>query len=375
MFSLSFLFNLPANQPANKKRLFQWTCWLLPLCFFSLSGCVTLKSRSSQVVDKDEGRAVSGMHYFLPKANIQITGTLGAKNASYVLQIERVMEADREQRYRLRPTRSVFHDDVHTFEVNGKGLIKTAGVTATNQVETIVLNLTNTVIQLGQIATKASKFAADVQGEDIATKLKPFKVVYDPYDAGEIEEARRIVQRSGFVLEAELLHRLHKTPAAGARRDPWTHEEAASESGIYYRPCTTARVTLRMQEQLGNLMRSTDVPVPDRDDVSVFRLGRGVFATKTETLAFEDGEIRSMNSTRPSEAVAFTKIPLTVTTRALGALNEAPALGQFLWRPEPAANADIKAQTERLKAENERLKAEKALRDQAAANQKLQGQL
>jgi hypothetical protein len=335
-----------------------------------LTCCASFKSRPAQVADKDDGRAVTGLHYFLPKGRIQIVGAKGAGNA-YTLAITRVLEADREQRYRLRQTSSVFHNDTHTYEVNEKGLIASLNTVNTSKVETIVVNLADTVIDLAKIALNATKMGSTVVEKKVLTDVQPFQVIFDPYELTEINAAVKVAENAGFILEAEHLRRSMKQDARKPHLDPWTHEVAASEAGVCYRPCTTARVTLRMEPHLGHLLRSTEVAVPDLDDVAVFSLKRGVFATKTEAVTFADGEITNVEMTRPSEALEFTKIPLTVTTKALSALKELPALGELLWKPAAEPNADIKAQTARLKAENERLKAEQALQEQAAKNQAL----
>lgn len=310
------------------------------------------------------------MHYFLPRASIEITGRLPeAGKTEYRLDIKRVMEADQRRRYRLLPTRSMFHDDKHTLEVDENGLLKSAGVASTSQVKTIVMNLTNTFINAGEFF--ASNQPEKDRSMEVSTKLKPFKVVYDPYDAGEIAAAKQVMNAAGFVLEAELLKHGGKMPVPDSRKDPWTRTEEPSESGIYYHPNTTAQVAVKMGLDHGNLLRRVEVPLPDLDDVAVFRLDRGVFADRTENIVIKEGEITNMNSTRPSELEAFTTIPLDVSKRLLKAVGDTPALGQFLWKPAADPNQDIKDQMERLKAENERIKAEQAVRDQAAANQKL----
>lgn len=363
--------NSPLHRPPLYQNLALQILWL-PVLFWVLPGCTALKSHSAQVADQDDGHAVTGMHYFLPRASIEITGKLPeAGKTEYRLTITRIMEADQSRRYRLRPTRSIFHDDDHTFEVNESGLLKTTGVVSISKVKQIVLNLTDTLINMGSIYTKGQRQGSGGGGESVVTKLKPFKVVYDPYDAGEIATARQIMADAGFVLEAERLVRHGKQPASDVRKDPWTHVEALSESGIYYHPNTTVQVAVRMGLMHGNLLRRVEVPVPDLDDVAVFRMDRSIFADRTETITIADGEISGMNSSRPSELMAFTTIPLEVSQHVVGALNELPALGNFLWRPAADPNQNIKNQMARLKAENDRLQAEQAVRDQAAANEKL----
>lgn len=349
-----------------------------------LTGCTGLSTQNANVNEADSGHARTGIHYFLPKARIKIVGEPSDDKTPYSLSITKELVADKEQRYRLVQTGSIMHDDTMQYQVNGSGLMDSeVKAKSDSKIEAISVNVVETGLNVirarlktaspapaGAMAEAPDAKAADAQ----QPTLKPFEVNFDPYVQGEVEAARQVMVDAGFSLNTSSLVRNTKMPAKRPYRSYETGEVASSSEGIYYRPSTTVNVRVAMIRDDRNLVINQRVSIPDKDDVSVFRLSRGFFANTDDAVTFANGEPRKIVIDKKSEGAALTHLPLAITNKVLEATKAVPAVAQFFWKPKRDPNADIKTQTAALNAENARLKEENQLLQLKQENERLNKQ-
>ena len=354
----------------------RFTCRLcLPV--WLLSGCTGFKTQDATLTQKDPGHAATGLHYFLPKARIKIVGTEAADaQHTYTIAISRDLVADKEKRFRLIQTESAFHQDTMKYAVDRSGLIN-SDLTATSEskVEDVVLNVVNTALNVVQMKIKGAspaKTGSDVAPAEAApVPLKPFEVNFDPYVRKEVLAAAAIMKDAGFTLKSEELFRHDKRPAQHPYRSLETGEVTSSQEGIYYRPSTTVRIKVDMARGDQNLLVNENMSIPDKDDLAVFHIARGLFAKTEHTVTFANGEITKMVLDKKSEGVGLTSIPLKATKAVLDVTKAVPAVANFFWKPKADPNADIKGQTARLQAEKARLEEENTMMKLAQENEQL----
>ena len=107
-----------------------------------------------------------------------------------------------------------------------------------------------------------------------------------------------------------------------------------SHLGVFYRPLTTVKISVECQGD-ASIALHRNVPVPDRESLAVYSISRGAFVKRENKVTFRNGEPVDVDYKYPSDALAFTKIPLNLTTKALAALDAVPSLAHFIYRPPP----------------------------------------
>lgn len=367
-----------------------------------LSACSSMRTVDAPTNVSQSGRAYAGLHYFLPRGIIDIVGTVDADGKAYTVTIARHNEADRRQRYLLVQNNSILHEDVTDLKVNDKGLLnEDLALTSESKTAQIIYNVTDTAINIAKIYAKTSG-ASPMTAYGLAAEptapinLKSFKVSFDPLKDEEITDAENTVRDAGFDLRVE--RRKSTTSSLELKGGPENSHDASttardslpisedpllkgngpSRAGVYYRPLTTVKVKLHIRQnvknkdEIGELAINQNVPIPDPSALAIYSLYRGTLIKKETTLTFADGEPRTMHHKKPSELLAASEIPLTISSHVLAAL---PDLGSLVYKPKSGPNAKIEADTARLNAQTAAINARTdALKANQAAEDALKKQ-
>lgn len=321
-----------------------------------------------------------GSYYFLPKTRIKIDGVPGKDN-SYAVTIAQVNEPDRDHRYFLSYHPNGFAEDIYTVTVDSKGLLQTLNLQAEDKTPAIINKLADTAVSVLSAAENAAGLVRKQAGTPTPNPCDPppqlaFSVAFDPQDYDEYWRAKKLLGKAKFELTVcpeprtskpnECSTSDAKQVVQGARPASESEQHSLSSNGVFFHPPTTITITVKpLDYECLRLVQTTDVRIPDRHEVAVFDLTRLALVKRTTNLAFVDGNLTTVNETRPSQVLAGVTIPADLAAKVAAAI---PALIKI---QNDTANAEINArtaqlnaQTAQLTAESNRLKAEAALAQQ-----------
>ena len=331
-----------------------------------VSSCSSLRTIDARVDMPGDGKARVGVHYFLPRGILTIEGRNDTSAGEYKITIQRDNVPDNTDRYWLTQTTSLLHDDVSKFKVNENGLLyETVDSIGDPKIDKVIENLLAAAVNLGNIKTKLvrqNKTALDDgTGKVFTEPLRPFTVSFDPLDQEQVDSAEKAVARAGVTMKVsgnQLYDKAlnwKKPPQWDARvQTPPSHE------GIFYRPLTTVKVQLSVQDtkESNPFVVNRVVAVPDPQSIATYSMKRGAFAKRKQNVVMVNGEPREVDFDHPSELAAFTVLPVTITKTVLDNL---PALTSLFYKPQPGSPAATTAETKKIEAETENIQAAKAL--------------
>jgi hypothetical protein len=304
----------------------------------------------------EDSKSYTGLHYFLPRGIIDIQGTVAQGAAgTYQLKVTRHNEPDRTQRYRLVQRNSGLYEDTTDIQVNDKGLLTDKlSLTSESKTGDIVSSLTDTFVNVATIAAKFSGPGGVMTGATNENQtpspppLKPFNVSFDPLIRSEVNHARDIAERAGFLLSVERTGM--GVNAAKDQSAQLVSGGGVSRNGVFYRPLTTVKLKIEQIRDLdqSETTLSINVPIPDVQSIAVFDLHRAPFVKKETQLTFADGELRALHHVKPSEVYGAVQIPANATKKIVDAL---PTIGSLFYKPEPKPNDDLAAKTAHLQAQ------------------------
>ena len=322
--------------------------WPVLIGLLLLAGCTSESGVQTQVTGPNatrEGPEI-GLHYFLPRGKIRMTGSNEKADGSSAFKITstRVIEPDRSQLCFLKYHRSFFHDDDFTLEVEDNGLLKTVNATSTDQSPAIIESLTDTAINVLKIAGEAGGRKA---GPTVTPR--PFVYTFDPLDAKERRAAVSFLAEMGVVLVIRT--------ADGTESDRSTTESTVSTDGVLYHPPLV--VTLRFSIGTDSNDSASHV-LPNPAITKCLSLRRASLVRQDTQLTFSNGMLAHVKFTRPSQALAAVQIPQKITQKV------ADAIPQIIKIQNEAATQELQQKTAVLQAQQNYLQAQMDLRKKEA---------
>lgn len=296
-----------------------------------------------------------GNYYFLPRGVVRIVG--GEADGVYTVKITRFNVPDASARYYLRQNHNPFYDDATLLEVDAAGLLATTNVVTEDKTPAIIDKVTETLVNVAKISANlgGSPFGIRSIKQVAKQKLLPFNCTFDPLIPSEVDTARRQMKDCGFSLSVS------SADADGKGSTPVAAGKLAT-SGVYYRPPVTVQIRVTTLGDFdGHMIESSTVRVPDPRHIAVLDLRRPFLVKKTTNLAFVDGDLKKVDYTKPSEALAFVSIPASVTGKI------AEALPSIIQVKDSRANAGLQAEKARLDAQKGVLDSQLALRNSQKA--------
>lgn len=311
-----------------------------------------MRTETAAVEDSVPGKARVGNYYFLPRGRVRVVGE-PQNEGGYKITISRFNVPDVGSRYFLKQNFNAFFDDHTVLEVDDQGLLATVNVTSEDKTSEIIDKVTETVISVAKIAANVSGGLAPrsaAMGADAEPFVpKPFNCTFDPLKPAEVRAAQAGVDNAGFALTVG--NGGDSPAAAGPVR------EKLSRDGVYHRPPRLVHVTITAGKAAGTaVLERTTVRVPDPDQIAVLSLSRPFLVKKTTNLEFAAGDLKKVDFSKPSEALALVSIPASVAAKV------AEAIPSIIEVRDARANAGLTAEKARLDARKAAIDSELALR-------------
>ena len=287
---------------------------LLFICMFTAGGCASVVMQSTQMKPSVSKNTIThfqsqsleyGIHYFLPTGKIKLKlseTNLGRKILEYV---ETVYEPDLDYFFLLqyKPV-STSEDDV-TINITNDGLLDKITVTTKEQTVAIVEKII-------EIAKEAAKLALGVpvpggfKAAGTAEKVvKEAVFVVDLLDSEELSKLNnKFLSPSGFTVALER----YKNWGKIITKDKDQDTILGGNHSIYYRPLLPYKLIIRS----GSNEAMQTVLLPNEAPVLGIDITRTAFIEKITELDFEKGTLKSIHIKKPSEALAFADIPLSI---------------------------------------------------------------
>src|SRR6266700_6726014 len=208
---------------------------VLPTVLIGLSSCSNLSNISTG--ESREGQATEskpriGLHYFLPRGRIRMTGSYqkgdGSAGDFFKITTVRLLEANREKRYFLTYQPSVLYDDDFTLEVDDNGLLKTVNSTSTDQTPAIIESVTEITINLFKIGAEFGAEAAKA-----APAPRPFVYTFDPLDKKQADAAEEFLHDMGITLTIDCRK---VTDSGDGKNFASKTVNTAKTDGVFYHP-------------------------------------------------------------------------------------------------------------------------------------------
>ena len=270
-----------------------------------------------------------GNYYFLPRGLIQIDGGPVSKDFStdFHVTVKSVNVPDKERRFFLRQHANPFYDDDLQLKINGKGLLETVNFTTEDKTPAIIDKVTETFIDVARIgASGRGALFMNPQEARTAIVLKPFHVVFDPFNPAEKEAARKKLEECGFALTFPDATPGNALVAGDSKdrklvyretRDSVSPPDPAAAEGIFYRPPTVVALAVAtLDSSQTGVLQQVYVRVPNRNEVAVMDASRSFLIKKKSNYALVDGDLIQIDHNRPSQAMALVGIPASIYVKS-----------------------------------------------------------
>jgi hypothetical protein len=287
-----------------------------------LAGCCRTLATSTYL--PNSGPCLPEFTYALPLVYARLTYNPNETKISDRVKISQEAPiADLTQVYSIVSHHSSWADDDVTFETDNQGLLKSVTINSFDQ----TAEFFSKVAEI--ISTVANPTAVNTFAPDTTPPSKFVDIVFDPSNAKDVENAKRIVPELDVV------------PLAPTFEDPRPY--TGPVDGIVYRRPLPYKITYSYEEAGASITKSTIVMCPNRGPLAVLPLYAGPFTDTAYTLSFTSGTLTKYGIKRPSEALGFISIPGSMVRAILG----------FDYNRRQYAIAQLQQQVTFLKAVND----------------------
>lgn len=327
-------------------------------------GCASIRSNRIGTTEP-RARDRDGLAYCLPLVKVHLravridpTNTPPTIGNTYRISVESVTQPDPTQMFILRGKHIILADDDFNFSVTN-GLLSSINTTNADQTGAIAIKLANIAIEGLKLATVRTEPPPD---QKAAKPPKLIDLTFDPLQPDEMEFATEQLKRANISMY------LRARPTSYS---PWTNYPAqcwprtnrvASYGGVFYRPLMPYTLTLSSEpipsfevniraesratkpnspdgatkpdaaakpdakpatdaappkedakpgDELDGLIQTT-VLLCQGSPILTFRPTRAPFVTTSAKATFQDGCLREVHATSPSELSAALDVPLGI---------------------------------------------------------------
>ena len=315
--------------------------------FAFLAGC---NSTSVDTVEElGAGQVVQGIPYFLPKGLVHlvikervgvsaaadgtlVTKTKGpakhtktirtrpkfrtAKTKQLVFSVAPVIVPDMDAgkfyaRYRPNP----FSSDHIYLSADGRGLLKTVETKVEDQTTEIIANVAQTLGNVAKAGARMGAFSAPLDRTTKKEDAKPVDIdlVVAP-DELDLDAVNTILNLRGYSL------RMNRTRPAGGGGNA---SGVSGAKGIVFKAPEAFEFVLSNStpsDPEQTFRQSISVILPSDDEMFAFRQNRGFLITKQDKLVVQNGMLFGVTIDKPSEVLAASSIPLTITQEIVSSL-------------------------------------------------------
>ena len=264
-----------------------------------LANCAPLKSSRLDLNDAGSlGTARVGHFYFLPRARLDVEGKIRDEN--YVITVARRLEADPVHRYFLEyQANALYSDTIHEFKVNERGLLTSIKSDTDDQTLEALKDVAAAALNVYEVASRLQGMPENTREDNrFLPDPLPFKVVFDPFDAGEVATASALAANSlvGFNVSVPATQNLKEQLPA----------QQVSPSGVFYHPPAAVRLELDLSQTRLRDHRHITLTVPNPHEVACYRFKRSSFVKREQSLTLVDGVPQETTLSKPSSAKALT---------------------------------------------------------------------
>ena len=301
-----------------------------------------------------------GMIYFLPTGYIELVAqmqkTSGTNSNHYSFTLTPVIVPDYKQAFLLRQSFSPYAHDSFQFAVANNGLLTSVNTTNQDQTGQIIVQIAQTVAAI--VNPMPPWLRANLLSEAAPSSCeRPDRIdlIFDP--SQPVDAPDGINSRlAKYCLKVHV--EVPSITWGGGWQDANTslQKDKAVLDGIYYRCKLPYTITIE-DESTGDIS-STVALLPNRSPILSMVPRRSSMVTRTTSITLQDGCLTSVAFDKPSTALAWVSLPLTV----MQALMSVPT--QMLQLKLNYANTNqalIQADTATLQNELNLLKAQMAL--------------
>ena len=301
-----------------------------------------------------------GMIYFLPTGYIELVAqmqkTSGTNSNHYSFTLTPVIVPDYKQAFLLRQSFSPYAHDSFQFAVANNGLLTSVNTTNQDQTGQIIVQIAQTVAAI--VNPMPPGLRANLLSEAPPSSCeRPDRIdlIFDP--SQPVDAPDGINSRlAKYCLKVHV--EVPSITWGGGWQDANTslQKDKAVLDGIYYRCKLPYTITIE-DESTGDIS-STVALLPNRSPILSMVPRRSSMVTRTTSITLQDGCLTSVAFDKPSTALAWVSLPLTV----MQALMSVPT--QMLQLKLNYANTNqalIQADTATLQNELNLLKAQMAL--------------
>ena len=326
----------------------------LLLCF--LDGCAVVDSQRMNLTDRG-GAGVrapeDAMFYYLPGGRLKIHVTALNKSALEA-QASEVYVPDIQQACYFSYKESALSEDVIKIEFTKESFLSKISSTTEDKSPAIIA-------KVGELAKEGAKLAVTMGGALKATPRQVPDFVYDqvvnPFDPLEMSHMRETLARGAglnvsFRADFPIQQRKGMFNASGRGIID------SRKGGIFYRPFIPYRITFSGGGETPVFSSSSTVYLPDEAPVLALNIGRAAFVKNSTSIEFENGVVKKVAYSKPSEVLGFVNIPIDLSKQLLSIPGELLTLRIDQRGGETRA---VNAEKEYLQAENNYLKAQMEL--------------
>lgn len=250
-------------------------------------GCSMVATSSKEILNKSETLKTTGAYYFLPSGKIHIQVLKG--DSDYALKfVETILVPDHSEVFLLDYKNSAVSDDTLTIKLTPDGLLSKVETKAADKTGEIIIKLA----EVGKEVAKAAAYVSSVGEKPEVIR----DLTFSSSDVNAINAELAKIPGANLQINLDPLASLASTITGESK-------------GICFRPQTPFKLGFVKNNEL---IEQRILLLPDRAPRVCMPLERAPFVSKVTNLSFEKGILTEVHIEKPSEALAFMEIPLSI---------------------------------------------------------------
>jgi hypothetical protein len=264
-----------------------------------------------------------GQYYFLPKAvfSVSIWGWASDRKDRFAVLNSRTLIADTRYFMRVQTNLCSSSHDIVTVSTDTKGLLARVEASSDEKSGEILVNLAKIA---GSLMQARAAFAASAAGftQRGTAPMRLATYVIDPSSEEGAATLEQIRQAHEVTIS---LRALSDCPGA-VPLTPRTcaFEDTGVQTGVCFRPnlpyvlAFSAGGVIENKKVVAVGAFEQTVMMPNEGPIFCYPIERTEFVKRASVLTFTDGILTSAKTDKPSEALAFTMIPVNVLKEIIG---------------------------------------------------------
>jgi hypothetical protein len=272
--------------------MLRYLCLFLTLTM--VSGCSVITSKKLSI--NQPSAVTTAAYYFLPKARIHIQVLEGkgkdGKEKRALQYVETIIIPDESELLLLNYNQSALSNDSLTIQLTAEGLLKKVETTVEDKSGEVIVKLA----EVGKEVAKAAMYVSSV-GESPSV-IRDF--IISPSDFSKINTEILNIMPEKFQVDLRPIVPLSSSDKGGKDK---------ISLGVCFRPLIPYRLTFR---EGNTVIEERVLLLPDGAPKICMPIERSAFVKKVTNLTFEKGILTEIHIEKPSEALGFMDIPVSI---------------------------------------------------------------